>query len=106
MRIIKYLAIMVLIPLAAAFLLSGCAIGKDKLVGAGSAYYEYEKTTADGTVCHLSVVSGRDVIGANIDIGQDCTVQSRADSTSGAKEALQVVDHSIQLGRELAAKAP
>jgi len=90
-----------------ALLLGGCAVGTDgRLAGAGSASYEYKRTLADGSTCSVSVLSGRDVVGADLAVDKDCAVTSRADSTAGAVSALQVVGASISAVREAVSKVP
>ena len=88
-------------------LLSGCAIGQDgRLTGAGSASYEYSRILADGSICTVSVLSGRDVIGGNLEIDQNCNVKAKADSTLGVNDALKVIDNGISMTREALTKIP
>jgi hypothetical protein len=90
-----------------AILLSACAIGKDgQLAGAGDANYTYKHTARDGSSCEVTILSGRDVQGAKLQIDKDCALTSGADNTRGAEAALKVIDNGITLGRELASKVP
>lgn len=90
-----------------ALLLAGCALSPDgHITGAGSASYEYKRTLADGSSCSVMLLSGRDVLGGSLAIDKDCGVVSKADSTSGTVEALQVVGDSINAVREAVRKVP
>lgn len=86
--------------------LTGCAMRDGQLTGAGSASYEYKRTLADGSSCTVTMLSGRDVMGGALAIDKDCAVTTKADSTSGAGEALQVIDNGITAIREIASKVP
>jgi len=99
---------MKILILITATTLSGCASMGDlgRFAGAGSASYEYERTLSDGSTCKLSLLSGRDVIGAKLDIGPNCEVTSKADETKGVDKALSTLDNAIDLAKEMASKAP
>lgn len=101
------MSINTILLLAALLLLTGCATGADgRFVGAGGGSYEYNRTLPDGSACKVSVISGRDVQGAVLQIDQNCAVTSKVDDTQGAVKALGVIGDSISLAREIAAKAP
>lgn len=88
--------------------ITGCTASNDlgKFAGAGSASYEYERKLADGSSCKLSLLSGRDVLGASLSIGPNCEIVSKADETRGVDKALSTLDNAIDLATELAEKAP
>ena len=88
-------------------LLSGCAVGTNgQMAGTGDANYTYKHTARDGSTCEVTILSGRDVQGAKLQIDKDCALTSGADNTRGAEAALKVIDNGITLGRELASKVP
>lgn len=90
-----------------AVLLSGCAFGPDgRVTGAGSASYEYKRTLADGSSCVLSIVSGRDIMGGELSIGENCQITTKASSTQGVVDSLRLADDSINAIRETVKKLP
>ena len=95
------------LAMISAALLCGCAVAPDgHLTGAGSASYEYKRVMADGSSCSITLLSGRDVVGASLVIDQNCGVTSKADSTAGTEAALQVIGSSVAAVREAVSKVP
>jgi len=95
--------------LVAVLMMSGCmgAIGLDgDKAGAGGASYHLTHTATDGTICEVSVVSGRDIQGGSLTVDKNCSVHSSVESTQGTKEALDVMNNMVNLGREALSKIP
>jgi hypothetical protein len=85
--------------------LAGCAVsdGLGDRVGPGSAKYTYTRTLADGSKCSVDILSARDVIGGELHVNPDCSIDSRADQTQGAEAALRAVQSALELAKSLAA---
>jgi hypothetical protein len=92
--------------LAALLSLAGCAVsdGLGDRVGPGSAKYTYTRTLADGSQCQVDILSARDVIGGELHINPDCSIDSRADQTQGAEAAIRAVQSALELAKSLAVK--
>ena len=101
----KYLFIVAILILL--LILTGCATGSDgRFVGAGGGSYEYKRTLADNSTCEVSVVSGRDITGGVLTIDKDCTVTSKADTTQGAVQSLQVISDTVKVIGAAVSKIP
>jgi hypothetical protein len=94
-----------MITIAAALILSACAVsdGLGDRVGPGSAKYTYTRTLADGSQCRVDILSARDVIGGELHVNPDCSIDSRADQTQGTEAAIQAVRSALELAKSLAA---
>lgn len=75
--------------------LTGCAISPYGSAASGGANYTYSKTP-DG--CSITINSAREVSGAALEIGNDCSVSVTADSTSGSR-AIEVINKALELAR-------
>lgn len=75
---------------------SGCA-GFSPVSGGGA--YQYEKTTATGDVCRLTVDSNRVMeAGVDVEITQDCGIKVKATSVTQGEAAalLKVLSHAVK----------
>lgn len=88
-----------------AVILSGCAISDrwGERVGPGSAKYAYTRTLKDGSQCRVDILSARDVIGGELHVNPDCSIDSKAQQTQGVTEAMEAVKSALDLAKSLAA---
>lgn len=76
-----------------AIVLEGCAYGPNGAATSGGANYSYSKTP-DG--CSVTINSAREIAGADLLIGPDCSVAVTADSAGGDK-AVEVIGRALEL---------
>lgn len=88
MKKLKLIAILV----ASSLVLVGCATSPFGTATSGGANYTYSKT-ADGS-CQIAINSARDIAGANLTIGNDCSVIVEAESAGGAN-AIEVIGNLV-----------
>lgn len=74
MNYINFIRITILILI---FTLTGCLAN----------IYTYENTTASGDKCKLTIISGKDIVGAGLKITKDCSLEGSADKLTVKKEA-------------------
>jgi hypothetical protein len=80
------------IILIAMVLISGCATSPYGTATSGGANYRYSKT-ADGD-CAITINSARDIAGATIAIGNDCSVDVIAEQAGGT-DAIRVIGELV-----------
>lgn len=85
----------VILIVLAALIVAGCAYSPWGTAAPGAAVYTYEHKMGD-EVCSLQITSGREVIGGDIYINENCEVESRADNAGGGDQVLEVIDNLIQ----------
>lgn len=75
---------------------SGCTTSPDGRAAAGGAVYSYSHTLADGSSCRVDITSARDVSGGAIEVGEDCSLRTQAESTSGIDGSLGVINELVK----------
>jgi uncharacterized protein YceK len=73
-------------------ILSGCATSPFGTAASGGANYSYTKTPEGG--CQVTINSARDIAGANLAIGNDCSVSVTAESAGGS-DAIRVIGELV-----------
>lgn len=93
MKTARYFVLITLLALAT----YGCALSPLGGVASGGANYTYNRA-ADGS-CQVTINSAREIAGANLTIGQDCSVTVTADTAGGNGQALQVIDKLVDMAK-------
>lgn len=83
----KYMIALVLMGL-----LTGCATSPFGSATSGGANYSYTKTEKGD--CQVTINSARDIAGANLMIGNDCSVSVTAESAGGT-DAIRVIGELV-----------
>lgn len=83
----KYLAAIIIMST-----LTGCATSPFGSAASGGANYSYSKTATGD--CQVTINSARDIAGANLTIGNDCSVSVTAESAGGA-DAIKVISDLV-----------
>ena len=73
-------------------MLTGCATSPLGTATSGGANYSYSKTSTGD--CQVTINSARDIAGANLTIGNDCSVSVAAESAGGA-DAIKVISDLV-----------
>jgi len=87
---------MKLILILSAFLISGCSMSEFGKASAGGAIYDYHKIIhSDGSQeCTARATSSREVMGATIKIGSDCSFETVIDE---AASPFEVMDRMLDM---------
>jgi len=64
--------------------------------------YKYSHIDADGAQCSVTIVSNRDLVGGELNIGPDCNITSGAEDLRVNEKAYEAVNKTLDVLKMLA----